>query len=338
MRRIVVVAIVLLALAFVLFSLTELEKILEVLKESNIIFLLVAVLVEMICLLNTTATFGALYRLVGLTERSRRMFLLTTAANFVNLVAPSGGLGGIAVFLDEAHRRRLSTARVMVVGVLYLLYEYAALFCILTLGFIVLIRRDTLNTGELIAAGFLLMLALAVGSMLILGYKSSDVLGNLLAKLSRFFNRLLRPLLRRDVLVIENAYKFSHEISEGISTIRASRRNLVLPFLFTLNNKALLMCVLSCTFLALNTPFSAGTIVGGFSISYLFFYASPTPSGVGFVEGILPAALNSLRVPFTEAVLITLVFRAVTLWIPFAAGAVAFQVLQTRSISVNNSS
>jgi glycosyltransferase 2 family protein len=338
MRRIVIVVIVLLALAFVLFSLTELENILEVLKESNVIFLLVAVLVEMICLLNTTATFGALYRLVGLTESGRRMFLMTTAANFVNMVAPSGGLGGIAVFLDEARRRRLSTARVMVVGVLYLLYEYAALFCILTLGFIVLIRRESINIGELIAAGFLLVLVSSIASILLLGYRSPDRLGKFLAGLSSLLNRLLKPLLRRDILVIENAYKFSHEISEGIASIRGSKKNLILPFLFTLNNKILLMFILTCTFLALNTPFSAGTIVGGFSISYLFFYASPTPSGVGFVEGILPAALNSLSVPFTEAVLITLVFRAVTLWLPLAAGAVAFHILQTQSKSVNNSS
>jgi uncharacterized protein (TIRG00374 family) len=338
MRKIIIVVIVLLAVVFVLFSLTELQKIPDVLQESNIIFLLVAVLFEMICLLNTSATFGALYRLVGLEESQKRMFLMTTAANFVNMVAPSGGLGGIAVFLDEARRRKLSVARVMVMGLLYLLYEYAALFCVFILGFIVLIRRNSLNTGELIAAAFLLILVSALGSLLVLGYRSSDRLGNLLANLSRFFNRLCRPFLRRDILVVENAHKFSKEISEGIAGIRASPRNLVMPFLYTINNKILLMSILTCTFLALNTPFSTGTIVGGFSVSYLFFYASPTPSGVGFVEGILPAALNSLSVPFTEAVVITLAFRAVTLWLPFAAGAVAFHILQTQSKTIVNGS
>jgi len=336
MRRIVIIVIGLLAVAFVLFSLTELQNILDVFKESNTIFLLVAVLFEMFCLLNTSATFGALYRLVGLRESGGRMFLMTTAANFVNMVAPGGGLGGIALFLDEARRRGLSTASVMVVGVLYLLYEYAALLCILILGFIVLIRRESLNIGELIAAGFLLILMSSVASILLLGYRSPDRLGNFLAGLSGFVNRLFKPFLWRDILVIENAYKFSREISEGIASISGSPRNLVLPFLFTLNNKALLMCILICTFLSLNTPFSTGIIVGGFSISYLFVYASPTPSGVGFVEGILPTALNNLSVPFTESVLITLLFRAVTLWIPFTAGAVAFHVLQTGSKSTKN--
>ena len=103
---------------------------------------------------------------------------------------------------------------------------------------------------------------------------------------------------------------------------------MVTPLLFTLNNKALLTCILAFSFLALRTPFTSGGLVGGISISYLFFYASPSPSGIGMVEGIMPAVLNTLRVPFTEAVLITLVFRAMTVWLPFVAGGISFRVLQ----------
>ncbi|MCX6035785.1 MAG: lysylphosphatidylglycerol synthase transmembrane domain-containing protein, partial [Chloroflexi bacterium] len=294
MKKIIIIIVVLLAAAFIIFSFSELEQILEVLKKSNPIFLLVAFLFEIICLFNNASTFGALYRLVGLKEKRWQLFLLTTAANFINLIAPSAGVGGIAVFLDAARRRKISTARVMVVGVLYLVYEYAALFCILLLGFIVLIRRNNLNAGELVAASFLLVIALADGAMLVLGYKAPEKLGNVLAWLARLVNRILKPFLHRDVLKIENAYHFSREVAEGIATIRGSHKNLIWPFLFTLNNKALLLCVLASTFLALNTPFTIGTLVGGFSISYLFFYASPTPSGVGIVDGIMPAALNTL--------------------------------------------
>lgn len=328
----------LLAVAFVIFSFAELQNILDTLKKSKLVFLLVAFIFEIICLCNSSATFGALYRLVGLQESGWRLFLMTTAANFVNLIAPSGGVGGIAVFLDDARRQKISTGRVIVVGVLYLVYEYAALFCALLLGFIVLIRRHNLNAGELIAAGFLLLIALADGTMLFLGYKSSEQLGRLLAWLSRWVNRIMKPFFHRDLLSIDNAYRFSREVAEGISTIRGGHKNLIWPFLFTLNNKALLICILAFTFLALNTPFSIGTVVGGFSISYLFFYASPTPSGVGFVEGILPVALNTLMVPFTQAVMITLLFRAVTLWFPLIVGGVAFRLLQRQPQAIADES
>jgi uncharacterized protein (TIRG00374 family) len=327
MRKIIIVVVVLLAAAFIVFSFSELEQILEVLKRSNLLFLLVAFLFEIVCMFNMASTFGALYRLVGLREKRWQLFLMATAANFINLIAPSGGVGGIAVFLDAARRRNISTARVMVVGVLYLVYEYAALFCVLLLGFVVLIRRNNLHAGELVAAGLLLVIAMADGAILVLGYKAPEKLGNVLAWLTRLVNRLLKPFFKRDVLKIEKAYGFSREMAEGIATIRGGRTNLIWPFLFTLNNKVLLLCVLASTFLALNTPFTIGTLVGGFSISYLFFYASPTPSGVGFVEGIMPAALNTLQVPLTQAILITLVFRGMTIWLPFLTGAAALRLL-----------
>jgi uncharacterized protein (TIRG00374 family) len=331
MRRILIVVILFLAAAFVVSSFTELQNVLDTLQRSNLTFLLIAFLFEVICLYNTSATFGALYRLVGLTEKRWPMLLMTTAANFVNVIMPSAGVGGIAVFLDAAKRRKIPVGRVMVVGVLYLVYEYAALFCILALGFIVLIRRHNLSTGELVAAGFLLLVALADATVLVLGYKSSEQLGKLLAWLSRLANRVLRPFIHRDYIKIESAHKFARDVAEGIATIRGSHKNLIWPFLFTLNNKALLLCVMAFTFLALDTPFSVGTLVGGFSISYLFFYASPTPSGVGIVEGILPVTLNTLRVPYTEAVLITLAFRGVTVWFPLILGGVAFRVLQRQA-------
>jgi len=331
MRRIILVIILFLAAAFIISRFTELQNILDTLRNSNPFFLLIAFLFEIICLYNTSATFSALYRLVGLTENRWPMFLMTTAANFVNVIMPSAGVGGIAVFLDAARRHKIPTGRVMVVGVLYLVYEYAALFCILTLGFIVLIRRHDLNAVELIAAGFLILVALADGTILVLGSKSSEQLGKLLARLSRLANHILKPFLHREYIHIESAYKFSRDVAEGIATIRGSPKNLIWPFLFTLNNKALLLCVLAFTFLALNTPFTVGTLVGGFSISYLFFYASPTPSGVGIVEGVLPVTLHTLRVPYTNAVLITLAFRGVTVWFVLILGAIAFRLLHRQT-------
>jgi uncharacterized protein (TIRG00374 family) len=90
----------------------------------------------------------------------------------------------------------------------------------------------------------------------------------------------------------------------------------------------LLICVLAFTFLAFGTPFTVGTLVGGFSIGYLFLIVSPTPSGLGIVEGMLTVALNTLRVKLDAAVLITLTYRALTFWFPLAVGGMAFRLLQ----------
>ena len=92
-------------------------------------------------------------------------------------------------------------------------------------------------------------------------------------------------------------------------------------------NKGLLICILLCAFLAFRVPYSPGTIIGGFAIGYLFMVVSPTPAGIGVVEGVLPLALRSLRVVWSQAVVITIAYRAMTFWVPLGVGAWAFRNL-----------
>jgi hypothetical protein len=89
------------------------------------------------------------------------------------------------------------------------------------------------------------------------------------------------------------------------------------------------MLILICSFLSFGVEFSAGTIIAGFSLAYLFLIVSPTPSGIGIVEGIMPIALTSLNVNWSQAVVITLVYRAVTFWFPLLVGAWAFRTLHS---------
>lgn len=328
MRKFLVLLVLFLAVVFVFLSFSELENIVETLEKSNWIFVSFALLFECIWLYNAATIFSTLYRLVEVEETRRQLLLMAMAANFVNVIAPSAGIGGMAVFLDAARRRGQPTGRVTVAGVLFVLYDYAAFLCVLALGLIVLFRRNNLTAGELTASAILLLIASSVAVLLYLGYKSPDRLGRVLAWLSRAVNRVARPFVHRDYLDVKNAHFFAREVAEGVALLRGKPRQLLWPFLFALNSKALLICVLAFVFLALGTPFSVGTLVGGFSIGYLFLIVSPTPAGVGVVESILPVALTSLRVKWAAAVLITLVYRAVTFWFPLAVGGVAFRLLQ----------
>ncbi|MBA4386145.1 MAG: hypothetical protein C0410_15525 [Anaerolinea sp.] len=330
MRRIIQLIVILLAVLYVVISFTQIQTIIETLRLGNFPFLVVAFIFEFICLFNATAVYGSLYQLVGMKETRWNFLLLTTASTFISMIAPSGGMSGLAVIIDSAKQRKLSSGRVLVVGILYLLYEYASLLCVVTIGFVVLLRRGHLGVGEISAALFMLAIALGVGVVLYLGYKSQRQLGLLLTNLSRWANRRVRRFFHRDLINVGNAYYLSTEIADGISTIRAKPKKLIWPFLFALNNKAILICILAFTFMAMNVPYSVGTIIGGFSIGQLFYYISPTPGGVGVVEGVFPLILTTLRVPFGKAVLITFTYRAITLWLPLLIGFISFRILQSR--------
>lgn len=330
MRKVIVVIIVILAISLVIFGFSELKNVIETLQKAHPWFLALALVVEAVWFIGLGAIFQSIYAALGMKEALRRLTLVAAASGFVNIVTPSAGVGGLALFLADGRSRGLPSGKVTLAGALYILMDQAAFLFVLAIAMVVLIRRNNLGAGEITAALILLGIACVLAFMLYLGYRSAERLGEALARMVRIINRIVRPILRRDYLSEARAHAFAFEIGEGLSSLPERPRSLIRPFVLSLSNKVLLMGVLICSFLSFDVPFTAGTIVGGFAIAYLFLIVSPTPSGIGVVEGIMALSLKSLRVEISQAVIITLAYRGVTFWLPLAVGAVAFRALQAR--------
>lgn len=320
------------AVAFVAVSITELQNIAKALSKGNWLFLVLAFALQMAVLFNNAETYRSLFRLVGVKESWRHLFLLSTAFTFVNLIAPSGGIGGVAVFMDSAKQRGQSPAKAMVVGILYAIYEYITLLMVVFLGFVTLFRRNQfsggMSGGEITAAILLLASTIGFGLLLYLGYKSSVRLGNVLARFAGWLNRLLFRFTKKEVWNPENARTLAMEVGEGVSAIEQSKGRLLRPFVFAFANKVLLILLLTSIFVAFGVDFSLGTVVAGYGFCQLFFYVSPTPAGIGVVESLFPVILNLLRVPLASGLLITLLYRGITVWMSFGIGFWSFRKLQ----------
>ncbi|PWH12407.1 MAG: hypothetical protein DDG60_13335 [Anaerolineae bacterium] len=330
MRKIILILIFFLASGLVLFSFGELENTWKTLHRSDFRFMGLAIVLVVAWTVSDGLGYQALFRLMGVQERLWRLILLSSAANFINVVAPSGGFGGMAVFIDDAGRRKYPRGMAAAAAALHLFLDYGAFMVVLGMGWVVLIRRNDLDAGEMSASFLMLGLFLALGVFIYIGSHSGEQLGRILAWLARQINRLLWPLVRRDYLSEETARVFSREVAEGLAILRVQRRGVLLPLVFALSSKALQTLILLLTFLAFDVAYSAGTIVAGFATYYLFLIISPTPSGIGVVETLLPLALRSLNVPWEQSVVVTLTYRGLTFWLPLLAGGVSFRVLQQK--------
>ena len=105
-----------------------------------------------------------------------------------------------------------------------------------------------------------------------------------------------------------------------------------MPAFLALNNKVLLLTILLLVFLAFKVPFTTSIVIAGFSIAYLFMIVSPTPSGVGVVEGVLTLTLHSLDIPLEAAIVVTLAYRGITFWVPFFFGFLSLRILGNKKI------
>jgi uncharacterized protein (TIRG00374 family) len=329
MKKLFVVVILFLGIAVVVISFSELETIVLTLKKAHLTFFILAIIVQLLWFITTARMYQSIFHLLGVHESTWTLSRIATAANFINVVAPTAGVGGIALFASEARRRGHPPGKVTVAAALFLLLDQAAFLFILALGLIVLARRNDLQAGEISASIFLLGIAISYAFVLYLGYRSEEKLGNLLAKAARFINRIVLFFRKQEYLSEVRAHEFAHEVAEGFSGLTEKPSSLIRPILWGILDKVLLMCILMFSFLSFEVPFTLDIIIAGFSIAYLFLIVSPTPSGIGIVEGLMPIALTSLNVDWSQAVLITLTYRTVTFWVPFGIGAWAFRSLHT---------
>jgi uncharacterized protein (TIRG00374 family) len=336
MRNFIIALALFLGFIFVVAKLSELQSILETLQRGIWWFLILALAVETLWVLNCGASFKSIYRAMGIEEQIGTLSLIVTAANFVNVVAPSGGVSGLAIFVNEARRRNYSPARAAVAGVLFLLFDYLGLISILLVGLIILIRRNDLTLVVIIASAALVALAMLFAFLLNLGMQSAMALGNALAMMARFVNRILHPFIHREYLSETRAHEFAHDAAEGLTNMRNNPKSLLQPLFLALTNKASLIIILTLVFLAFKIPISIGTIIACFSISYLFVIISPTPAGIGVVEGALTLALTSMYISLEDAAVITLSYRGITFWLPLLFGMISLRVLEKVGIKPNS--
>lgn len=327
MKKAFVFVVLFLGVVIAALSFSELETILLTLRKARLNFFLLALVIQSLWFISSGRMYQSIFHLLGVHEDVFTLSRIATAANFINVVAPTAGAGGVALFAAEAHRRGHPTGKVTVAAALFLLLDQAAFLIILALGLFILIRRNDLDAGEITASLFLFGIAITYATVLYIGYRSAERLGNLLAKVARLINRIVRFFQRENYLSEERAHAFAHEIADGFSGLTEKPTSLVRPVLWGIFDKGLLMLVLVCCFLAFEVPFTAEVIIAGFSMAYLFLIVSPTPSGIGIVEGVMPIALTSLNVNWSQSVVITLLYRAVTFWFPLAVGAWAFRRL-----------
>ncbi|HSV86112.1 MAG TPA: lysylphosphatidylglycerol synthase transmembrane domain-containing protein [Levilinea sp.] len=326
MRKFFIALVLLLAFIFLITRYTEVQGIIDILRTGAWYYIGLAVGVVLLWLLNVSASYQAIYRIVGIQESKLRLLLLAATAQFVNTVMPAvAGASAAAVFLNDGRKRGHSAGRVMAAWALFLVFDYAGLLFVVMLGIVILHQRDILHWGELVAFGIVVLIACTILLQLILAMKAPHLLGRVLATGARWLNRAGHLIGRKDIIDANRAYSFASELSDGMTKMRGQPRQLLLPLLLALTNKALLIVVLLLIFLAFNIPFSAGTLIAGFGIAYLFVIVSPTPSGLGIVEPVMTLILRSLRVPLEAATVITLAFRGLTFWLPWLLGMIAFR-------------
>lgn len=325
MRKFIIAFLLFLGIAFILGRMSEVEAMVATLQQGNIWFILLGIVCLLIWLVNLAASYRAALRIVGAEEALVDMIPLGAASFFANAVTFGGAASGTAMIIAHSKKKKYSAARAMIAYVLMVEFDYIGLLSILSVGILVLIRRNNLSAAEVTASAILIVLATGLALLLYLGMHSANKLERVLVWLTRLVNKIFRPFIHREYLDESYAHEFAMDAADGLKEVRHDPKRVIWPVLLAITSKSLLLAILFLMFLAFDTPISVGTVIASFGIASLFVIVSPTPSGLGVVEGALALALISMYVKPSNSTLITLSYRAITFWLPVLIGMFAFR-------------
>jgi uncharacterized protein (TIRG00374 family) len=272
--------------------------------------------------------YRAAFETVGVNGRTRDLLTVLIASYFVNTLAPSGGIAGSALFVDDAARRGQSSARAAAGAVLARIADSAAFAAVLAVGFAYLFLQHDLKPYEITGAVLLLAGTIGVSAALLLSLSGSGWLPYVLAWMQRGVNRSVSRLGRPSPLAAGWADAITAEFVEAGSAIRARPRRLLRTIGLALVGHVIDLASLYALFLAFHRNVGFGLLAASYGVGILFWKMSPIPEGVGVVEGAMVLVMTSLHVPIATATVVTLAFRGLTFWLPLVLGFFALRRLR----------
>jgi uncharacterized protein (TIRG00374 family) len=269
------------------------------------------------------------YDAVGIKRSLRELLPVIFGMLFVNLVTPTGGSAGVALFVDEAARRGHSGARAMSGTILQMLTDFGSLSIGVACSLYLLYIYGHLTVYHLIGAGFQVAITILLTLSLMLGLLAPALLLRILRFLQRLGNAAARLIRQPRFFADGWAKEYAKELTEASRSIVRHPLHLLGAFVAMMAADLLAMLSLTCLFLAYGAPITLEAVAVGYIIGILFWMIPITPQGVGVVEGAMTLAFHTFGVPDFSAAAITLAFRGLIFWLPMILGFIHLRRIKT---------
>jgi uncharacterized protein (TIRG00374 family) len=270
------------------------------------------------------AVFAAIFKSAFYTVEIRSSILdlipVTLGALFINVVAPTWGMAGAALYIDDASHRGESPARATAGTLLAQAADFGAFAIILAAGMAYLVMKSRLESYEIAGTAVLIVILSALAFALILGLWHPILLMRLLGLVQSEINHLAKKMHRDAFLPDGWAEKNAADFSNASEAIESHPRRLALTLALALLAHLINISSLYALFMAFNQQIDFGPLVAGYAIGILFWNVSPVPQGIGVVEGVMALVYTTLGIGGFRAALIVLAFRGLNFWLPMLLG------------------
>jgi uncharacterized protein (TIRG00374 family) len=292
-------------------------------------WVLVALLLQAGYYVGWASLYAGSFRLAGVPARLSETLPLLLSALFVNVVVPTGGLSGSALFIDAAglrgHSRSRAAAGVVVTHVADL--SVVTVFLIAACLDLALLRA--LNVFEIVGTIAFAGIPIGLALLLFASAMYPDGLRGALSQADRAVVALAARIGRASPLPSDWVERTAADLAIAAEGIVRRPAALFRLFLNSVVMHTMSAASLGVLFLAFHQRVEPDQVLAGYAFGILTWVLSPVPQGIGMVEGVIALVYASLGVPSAVAALIALAFRALDLWLPMGIGFLLLRRLRS---------
>jgi uncharacterized protein (TIRG00374 family) len=297
-------------------------ELLETMRTGALLPLVAALVVQMGKYISQAFAYSSSFSAVEERLSPITCFPLVFSAFFMNTVAPSLNISGNLAFVEHARRKGIGTGKATAAVILMQTSIEAGFMVIMIVGFVIIHLNGSLTPAIFIVGLWVVVLVGLMGGSLVLAQRNPALLMRILrplellaARLSRRFRKKeIQPWAERASEALRAAAEITRHPGVAVRVFALS----VLASAFELG----CFCLVGVAFGVTNAP----ALLGGYVVAILLTMIAITPMGLGVVEAAIVVLLVSYQLPLATATAVSLVFRGIVFWLPFAVGIVVFQL------------
>ncbi len=305
---------------FVALSWSELSTLAATVTRSQPLWLLAAVGAQSVYYFLYAAQYKYGFATVEVASQVRELIPVMFASIFLRTIVPSGGVSGAAVFVDDAARRGQSAARATEGSLLVLAVDLATMLPLLFIALGYLAYSHVLVLYEIIGSAIFVLFVASLGAALFTGRLAPHLLRRGLGELQWLTNYAAERLHRAAPLPGDWAQRNAADFSRAANDVAIHKGSLGRTFGVATAAQLTNLVTVSLIAQGYAQPLSAGAVVAAFSMEATFSVVTFIPNGLVVAEGVMVAVLTSLGVPFGNALVITIVYRGLSVWLPLLVG------------------
>lgn len=290
----------------------ELTPTWRVVREARRGWLIAALGTQILPYLALTRIYVALFRQQGHPQPAPFLARVATVVLTINRVLPTMGVTSSVYLLATLRRRGVPPARTLVVHTLEIA-AYAVAFTLVTLGGgFALLSGQPIARAALVAT--LLLITVAITGIWQRARRAGRM-PNLAPVIARVA-RLLPARFRDDADA--RITRFVAEMGRGVRLAGAQRGPFARAVGWELTSLLGDCLTIGCALVAVGVYAAPGTVVIAFAAATALAAVSFLPGGAGSFEAVMVVVLVRRAAPLDAALAATLIFRALTFWLPLA--------------------